>query len=480
MAKKKQPTPAEAEVEETVAAKAGAKTGEKAAKAPKTAAKAKGKPKGAAAKPKAAAATAPKAKKPKAAAAEVDEEDAAAEEPMRAKKREPEAPLPELPLVDQVLAKHDRRLPEKLVSRLKTKLVPLKSKLSEEQMAKVVEETYRSYIKALIEPGEAAGTVAAQSVGEPGTQMTLRTFHYAGVRELNVTLGLPRLIEIVDARRVPSTPTMTIFLDDEHKHDLSKAKGIAANIETVTVENVAKSIGYEMLNNFTIEVDAEMCEDKMIDLNYIAKSIEKLKIPGRVSVEGNNITVEPETTDRDKIKRIRERIMDLRLKGIKSIKRVVIEKKGDEYLLRTDGSNLAQVIENVKGIDKTKVYTNNVSEIAEVLGIEAARSAIIREAFEVLDQQGLDVDVRHVILVADLMTSTGKIRQIGRHGVSGEKSSVLARAAFEVTVKHLLDAAAHGEEDCLEGVTENVIVGQPIPLGTGIVELFMRFSKEGT
>ncbi len=394
--------------------------------------------------------------------------------------RASKARQPDMPLVDEVLARHDRRLPEMLVSQLKAKLAPLKEKLNEEQMVTVVEETYSSYIKALIEPGEAAGTVAAQSVGEPGTQMTLRTFHYAGVRELNVTLGLPRLIEIVDARRLPSTPTMTIYLDDEHKRDLTKAKDIASNIETVTVENVAKSIGYEMLNNFTIEVDAEMCEDKLIDINYIAKSIEKLKIPGKVSVEGNTITVEPETTDRAKIKRIRERIMDLRLKGLKGIKRVVIEKKGDEYLLRTDGSNLAQVIENVKGIDRRKVYTNNISEIAEVLGIEAARSAIIREAFEVLDQQGLDVDVRHVILIADLMTSTGKIRQIGRHGVSGEKSSVLARAAFEVTVKHLLDAASHGEEDRLEGVTENVIVGQPIPLGTGIVELFMRFSKEGT
>jgi len=146
-------------------------------------------------------------------------------------------------------------------------------------------------------------------------------------------------------------------------------------------------------------------------------------------------------------------------------------------VLHTDGSNLAAVL-LIKGIDPNRIYTNNVSEIADVLGIEAARAAIIKEAFQVLDQQGLDVDVRHVILVADLMTSTGRIRQIGRHGVSGEKSSVLARAAFEVTVKHLLDAASHGEEDALEGVTENVIVGQSTPLGTGIVELFMRFSKE--
>ena len=350
--------------------------------------------------------------------------------------------------------------------------------LSDGQIEQIIEEIYKSYVKALIEPGEAAGTVAAQSVGEPGTQMTLRTFHYAGVRELNVTLGLPRLIEIVDTRKMPSTPTMTVYLDEEHKHSLEKAKAVVTRIERIAVENVAKSIEYDMVNAcFIVDIDTEISEDKVLDLDFIVKAIEKLKV-GKVAIEGSAITITPETTALDKIKRLRERILDLRLKGIKGVKRVLIQKESDEYVLHTDGSNLSQVL-LIKGIDTTRVYTNSISEIAEVLGIEAARGAIIREAFQVLDQQGLDVDVRHVILISDLMTSTGKIRQIGRHGVSGEKSSVLARAAFEVTVKHLLDAASHGEEDPLEGVTENVIVGQPIPLGTGMVELFMRFSNEG-
>jgi len=366
-------------------------------------------------------------------------------------------------------------LPDSLVEQLREKLSKLT--LDEDQLRRVVEETIKAYVKVLVEPGEAAGTVAAQSVGEPGTQMTLRTFHYAGVRELNVTLGLPRLIEIVDARKIPSTPTMTVFLDDEHKNSLEKAKEVVTRIERIAVENVAKSIEYDMVNaSFIVELDEEITQDKALDVDYIAKSIQKLKV-GTVNIEGNSIIIAPETTAQDKIKRMRERLLTLRLKGIKGIKRVLIQKENDEYVLHTDGSNLSEVLK-IKGIDPHRVYTNNVSEIAEVLGIEAARDALIREAFQVLDQQGLDVDLRHVILVADLMTSTGRIRQIGRHGVSGEKSSVLARAAFEVTVKHLLDAASHGEEDALEGVTENVIVGQPIPLGTGIVELFMRFSKE--
>jgi DNA-directed RNA polymerase subunit A" len=375
----------------------------------------------------------------------------------------------------KLLVNYKGMLPDNLLTQLEAKLSGVT--MEEAQVKKIVDETYKAYTKALIEPGEAAGTVAAQSVGEPGTQMTLRTFHYAGVRELNVTLGLPRLIEIVDARRIPSTPTMTVFLDDDHKGSLEKAKEVVTRIERIAVENVAKSIEYDMVNaSFIVEVDEEIAQDKQLDAEFIAKSIVKLKI-GKVEIEGNGIIITPEATAQDKIKRLRERILTLRLKGIKSIKRVLIQKENEEYILHTDGSNLSEVLK-IKGIDPNRVYTNNVSEIAEVLGIEAARAAIIKEAFQVLDQQGLDVDMRHVILIADLMTSTGRIRQIGRHGVSGEKSSVLARAAFEVTVKHLLDAAAHGEEDPLEGVTENVIVGQPIPLGTGIVELFMRFSNQ--
>jgi DNA-directed RNA polymerase subunit A" len=383
--------------------------------------------------------------------------------------------------VETALKAYEPLLTEELLKELKEKITD--SNLNEGQIKQVIEETYRAYMKAQVEPGEAAGTVAAQSVGEPGTQMTLRTFHYAGVRELNVTLGLPRLIEIVDARRIPSTPTMAVYLDDEHKTSLAKAKEVVARIERITVENIAKSIEYDMVNaSFIVELDDDILQDKDLNSDFVKKALEKLKI-GKVEIEGSSLIISPEVTAQDKIKRLRERILTLRLKGIKGIKRVLIQKEvqkegqreNEEYVLHTDGSNLSEVLK-IKGVDTTKVYTNNISEIAEVLGIEAARSAIIKEAFQVLDQQGLDVDVRHVILVADLMTSTGRIRQIGRHGVSGEKSSVLARAAFEVTVKHLLDAAAHGEEDALEGVTENVIVGQPIPLGTGLVELFMRFS----
>jgi len=122
-------------------------------------------------------------------------------------------------------------------------------------------------------------------------------------------------------------------------------------------------------------------------------------------------------------------------------------------------------------VDTTRTRTNNISEIAQVLGIEAARNAIIHEAVSTLNEQGILVDVRHLMLVADMMCLEGEVKQIGRHGIAGEKESVLSRAAFEVTVNHLLDAAVANEVDELSGVTENVIVGQPIQLGTGDVKL---------
>ena len=159
--------------------------------------------------------------------------------------------------------------------------------------------------------------------------------------------------------------------------------------------------------------------------------------------------------------------------GIKGITRVVIRHEDEEYTLYTEGSALKDVIK-VEGVDSTRTRTNNIKEIEEVLGIEAARNAIITEMVNTLGEQGLNVDIRHLMLVADMMTVDGEVKQIGRHGIAGEKASVLSRAAFEVTVSHLLDASLYGYVDKLNGVTENVIVGQPIKLGTGDVDLVAK------
>jgi DNA-directed RNA polymerase subunit A' len=167
------------------------------------------------------------------------------------------------------------------------------------------------------------------------------------------------------------------------------------------------------------------------------------------------------------------------VKGVVGIRRVLVTEEHGEWVIRTDGSNLSKILE-IPGIDTSRTTTNNVHEIAKAIGIEAARNALIHEAGSVLEEQGLDVDVRHVMLVSDMMTSTGEVQQIGRHGISGKKSSVLARAAFEITVPNIVEAAVRGESDPLAGVTENVIVGQSVPIGTGLVELYMStFEQKG-
>ena len=376
-------------------------------------------------------------------------------------------------ILEKKLKEIEHILPQTIIDELKEKLKDLD--IDEEKLNKIIDEVIREYRYVIVDPGEAVGTVAAQSIGEPSTQMTLRTFHYAGVRELNVTLGLPRLIEIVDARREPSTPIMTVYLDEEHRYDKNKAIEIARKIEYTTIENVAKTADIDLFtNSIIIVLDKEMMKDKGVTVEQIIKVLEKLKL-GKIHVEGEQIRVEipEETATISKLNKIREKIINAKIKGIKGIKRAIIQKKGDEYVIMTDGSNFAGVL-NVKGVDYRRTVTNDIHEIEEVLGIEAARAAIVNEIMGVLEDQGLDVDIRHILLVADIMTRTGRVRQVGRHGVSGEKPSVLARAAFEVTVKHLLEGAARGEIDELKGVTENVIVGQIIPLGTGMVELLMK------
>ena len=370
-------------------------------------------------------------------------------------------------------------IPESIIEELREKVEKIPN-LTPEEMDEIIDLLIKEYHNALVEPGEAVGTVAAQSIGEPSTQMTLRTFHYAGVREFNVTLGLPRLIEIVDARKTPSTPIMTVYLDEEHRYDEEKAKEVARKIEVTRIENVARSIEADLFENaIRIELDPVMLKDKGVTVDQVKKIVEKLKLGAEqielIQENGTSVIIVRFGSELEiaKLNKAREKIMNAKIKGVKGIKRVIVQKRETEYVLLTDGSNLAGVL-GVKGVDPVRTTTNSIYEIETVLGIEAAREAIIREINGVLQEQGLDVDVRHIMLVADIMTWTGKVRQVGRHGVTGEKESVLARAAFEVTVRHLYDAAARGELDELKGITENVIVGQIIPVGTGMVALQMK------
>ncbi len=369
--------------------------------------------------------------------------------------------------------REERRLPPSVLEELQAKTSNLD--ITKKEFDTICDNVIESYERSLVEPGEAVGTVAAQSIGEPGTQMTLRTFHYAGVAELSVTQGLPRLIEIVDARNNPSTPTMKIHLREDLSGDRNAARTIARNIEMVLVESVASNVSIDLLRQaIDIRFDPELMEDKDLTVEAVAEAIqEKIKGKGEVEPGDNTIFVYPANESLAELQKLSEKIREVRVKGINDVTHVVIRKESDGYVLYTEGSNLEDALE-VEGVNPHKIYTNNLREIFQVLGIEATRNAIIQEAMNVLNEQGMDVDVRHIILVADMMTADGTIRQIGRHGISGSKNSALARAAFEVTIKHLLGAGIAGTRDPLRGITENVILGQLIPLGTGAIDLLMN------
>ncbi|KAA0004265.1 MAG: DNA-directed RNA polymerase subunit A'' [Thermoplasmata archaeon] len=375
--------------------------------------------------------------------------------------------------IQKILDDSEEFLPRSVIDNIIIKIVD--KELPQKKLKELIDKVVYNYNRAMMDPMEACGIVGAQSIGEPGTQMTMRTFHYAGVAEINVTLGLPRLIEIVDARKSPSTPMMTVYLEGGYKVNKDMAKKIANKIEITRLINVAE-VNTDLGNmKVIVKPNKKAIERKDITIEDIEKSFKPLKRT-KINVVGDNIEVIPTQETYRELQRISEEIKNVKIKGIDGIKRAIIRKEKGEYVIYTEGSNFEEILA-MEGVDKTRTTTNDIYAIYKVLGVEAARNAIINEAHNTLQEQGLNVDIRHIMLVADTMTADGTVRPIGRQGVSGEKSSVMARAAFEITVNHLLKAAKRGEVDELKGVAENIIVGQPIKLGTGSVELSVDVSK---
>ena len=350
--------------------------------------------------------------------------------------------------------------------------------LPEEKLRELLQRASEMYEKHRMDQNESAGVMAAHSLGEPGTQMNMRTFHYAGVANVNVTQGLPRRIEIVDARRIPSTPSMDIPLIGTAAQDESVARYVASNIEVTTLLDIAK-IETDITNMRLIIVpEPRKMEAKGITEDDIVERLKKVKaVKGLVEKDGFEIVVRSDEPSYKKLQIMYDAIKNAKIKGIDGITRAILSKTEGYWKIVTEGSNLKEVLK-VEGVDADNVMTNSILEVADVLGIEAARNSIIHEAMGTLGEAGLDVDIRHIMLVADLMTNDGYVKAIGRHGVSGKKSSVLARAAFEITAAHLLHAAMVGETDPLEGVTENIIVGQPVTLGTGAVNIIYDPKKK--
>ncbi len=361
------------------------------------------------------------------------------------------------------------RLPKKILDEIKEKCP--KSKLK-----KVLKKTYEQYMDAMAQPGECVGLVGAESIGEPGTQMTLNTFHFAGVAEMNVTVGLPRIIEILDGRKTISTPMMEIYL----KSPFNKGKDIrklAMAVKETTLKEFIKEI---LINIADLTIEVKLDDEKMksmgVKSSFLVSSVSKSTKGISVKEKEGNLIVKLRSKEQNlnDIYKLKEKIKDVYIKGVKGVKQVLPVKRGEEYIIVTSGTNLKEVL-SMKEVDETRTTSNNIYEMAEVLGIEAARQSIINEVFKVIETQGLNVDIRHIMLVADTMCITGQIKGITRYGIVGEKASVLARASFETPIKHIINAALIGEVDKLDSVVENVMLNQPVPVGTGLPGLITKF-----
>jgi len=262
---------------------------------------------------------------------------------------------------------------------------------------------------------------------------------------------------------------------------ISALSRIARNIESTTVESVSDDISIDLVKNcINVILNPEQMARRGITIDDVVEAIKK-KMKLKIDIEGNILHLIIKTPSLKALRKRIPKVKTIHLKGVPNIPRVIIRKEEgtEEYVLYSEGSNLKEVFE-IEGVDTTRTTTNNILEIQDVLGIEAARNAIVNEINATLSQQGLTVDIRHLMLVADIMTADGAVKPIGRHGISGEKASVLARAAFEETVKHLYAASERGYTDKLNGVVENIIVGKPISIGTGCVDIYMdREYEEG-
>ena len=353
--------------------------------------------------------------------------------------------------------------------------LPLKIENIKKRMTPEKAKAYeKSYYDSLITPGEAVGTIAAQSIGEPGTQMILRTHHLSGAAELDITLGLPRLIEIFDARKTPATPSMTIFLNDDIKNDEPKVKLVAIKLMELKIEDVMDKVIVKLANNIiNVFLDASKLKKFDITAEEISKQIVK-KVRGvDASFEGNIVNIKGPKEDVTKLYKLRAKIKDVHIQGIPRISQVLPVKKPDGWIIKTAGSNLKEVLK-LPEVDETRTVTNDIFEIESVLGIEAARNTIIDEARLTLRDQGLSLDQRHLLLVSDAMTASSQIRGTNRYGLLKGKASVLARASFEVALRHLFKAAANCEIDRLTSIVENVMINQPAPIGTGMFKLVMK------
>ncbi|XP_030973885.1 DNA-directed RNA polymerase III subunit 1 [Quercus lobata] len=341
-----------------------------------------------------------------------------------------------------------------------------------------------------IEAGTAIGAIGAQSIGEPGTQMTLKTFHFAGVASMNITLGVPRIKEIINGAKKISTPIITAALKSDN--NVNTARMVRGRIQKTNLGQVAKSIKLVMtsrLASIIVTLDMERIRDAQlcIDANNVKESIIQAKIKVKnehiTILDGGKLEIRPSETDRSKmhfhLHSLKNVLPTVIVKGLKSVERAIIKKEENKkmktikYGLLVEGSGLQDVM-GIEGVDGRKTTSNHVIEVQQTLGIEAARKCIIEEIKYTMESHGMNIDIRHMMLLSDVMTFRGEVLGITRFGIQKMGKSVLMLASFERTTDHLVNASVNGRVDRIEGVSECIIMGIPMQIGTGMLKVRQR------
>lgn len=352
----------------------------------------------------------------------------------------------------------------------------LPAKVTKKQLKEILDKLVDITERSVINPGECVGLVSAESIGEPGTQMTLNTFHSAGVAEMQVTQGLPRIIEIFDARKIIKTPTMEIYLKEEH-NGLEKVKDFAVRIKQTKLGELISDISINILEQtLKVSLNKELLENLNIEIDPLYKVVKTKSKGFSMGKTSEGFTLGAKDSKVGELKALydmKEKIKGFKICGVKGIKQVLPVKRDEEYIILTSGTNLKEIL-SLPEVDVCRTTCNDLHEIFAVLGIEAVRQAVILEVNGVIESQGLDIDSRHIMLVADTMCISGGFKGVTRFGVVSEKSSVLARCSFETPIKHISGAALSGERDYLRSVVENVMINQPVPLGTGLPGLVTK------
>lgn len=404
-------------------------------------------------------------------------------------------PLLEKPITYEVLQSIEKEEAETLSS-ADANVIRQLGHVSEAMIEFFVKMCLNKYSKARVEPGTAVGAIGAQSIGEPGTQMTLKTFHFAGVASMNVTLGVPRIKEIINASKEISTPIITANLVNDS--DERAARVVKGRIEKTKLGDVTKYIQdvyAESQTYIEIKLDLKTIDRLQLELNIqeVVESIlkaSKLKISTAHAVSDNIIHITVFSGDAKnsavaveevffKVQHLCRELQNVTVKGLPDVSRAVInineQTRKNELLI--EGFGLKEVM-CTDGVIGTKTYSNHILEVYKVLGIEAARARIIYEIDYTMSKHGMSVDPRHIQLLGDVMTYKGEILGITRNGLAKMRDSVLQLASFEKTTDHLFDAAYYMKEDKIEGVSECIILGQTMNIGTGAFQLASKSNIE--